>query len=230
MVFSVIGGITVFAVTEWLGPATVHLFQRIFGEEQHGLSIDVEAPVAAGLSGWVFAGKAYGELMPPPTKVERENLNSWAKENGGTAVSQSLSFVLRGRSDKTVDVKQFEPEVICRDSVAGVHVYDVYHVSVIPGSSTTLEADANPPEIVFTDDNGNPVKSPKYQVAEDDKEEISLSVIATSHRCMWSVIVHWSMDGQRHETRVPEKGRYVVTGTNAATQHRTTDGEVIPDY
>lgn len=220
-----IGGIAVFAVTEWLGPAMYHLGQRIFFGEQHGLSIDVDEPVASSTEGWVFGGKAYGDLVPPPNQVEHENLESWATENGGTTVKQTLSFTLRGKSDKPVDVTWLEPKADCDpNSTAGVYVWDPTHYSRIPQSYTYFVADAEPLKVVFMDANGKEVKSPKYQVKEDDKESVSLSVSATSHRCIWSIVVHWRMDGKDHESRISDSGRYIVTGTDAATQTRRTDG------
>ncbi|MFE9636738.1 hypothetical protein [Streptomyces sp. NPDC006463] len=222
-----IGGIILVAVTEWLWPATGHLVRRIVGKEQHGLSIDVEEPTA---SAWVFGGKTYGDLAPPPAQVEYDRLDSWATENGATAVSQRLSFILRGKSDKTVVVKQLEPKVNCGPSTAGVPIYDDrVPTSMIPHSSTVLEADASPVEIAFKSRDGKQIKSPKYQVTQSDKESVTLSVHATSHRCTWSVVVHWSVDGKDRTTKIPNRGQYVVTGSNAATQHWKVHGELFSD-
>ncbi|WP_435601432.1 hypothetical protein [Streptomyces sp. C10-9-1] len=231
LIFSVIGGVAVFAVTNGLVPGVAALVRLLFGSEQHGLIITGEEVVASDRAGWVFEGKAYPDLVPAPTQVGRQNLEPWAQKNGGTAVSQSLWFTLGGRSDKAVDVTKLMPEVSCDPSIKGVHVYNLPHLSVIPSTSTVLKADDNPPEIHFLDKNGKRIKAPKYQVTDKDKEEVGLSVHADSHRCAWSVVVEWAVGAEEgHTTRIPENGHYVVTGSNAATEHWKTDGTQTPDY
>ncbi|MFJ3106840.1 hypothetical protein [Streptomyces sp. NPDC086835] len=224
LVLSVIGGIAVFTVTEWLGPYLFHLAQRIAGREQHGLAIDDDEP---DVNGWVFAGKAYADLAPPLAQVE--DLDSWAKRNGGTPVWQELRFILRGKSQKPVFVKRLEPKVDCRPSTVGVHIQESVYTSLVPERSAELQADAKPLKIVFTDDRGKPINPPVYKVTQTDPEHITLHVHTTTHRCEWSVIVHWSTNGNAHKTRIPDKGQYVVTGINAATEHRGTEGELFSD-
>ncbi|MET7853099.1 hypothetical protein ABZT48_33810 [Streptomyces avermitilis] len=223
-VLSVFGMLAVAAVT-WLVPYLWHLAQRIAGKEQHGLAVDYDVPDA---SGWVFAGKVYADLTPPLAQVQDDELDSWAKENGGTPDYQVLRLIVRGKSDKTVFVKRLEPKVECGPSSVGVHVAEGVPQSLVPERSADLQADAKPLKIAFTDDRGDLIKPPVYKVTETDPEHITLDVYTATHRCKWSVIVHWSVNGDDHETRIPEKGQYVVTGSNAATEYRGTDGELLP--
>ncbi|MFF0000516.1 hypothetical protein [Streptomyces avermitilis] len=223
--FSVFVGVIVTAVTQWLGPYLGHIAQRIAGKEEHGLAVDSDVPDA---SGWVFAGKAYADLTPPPAQVEDVELESWAQANGGTPAYQVLRLILRGKSDKTVFVKRLEPEVHCGPSSVGVHVQKPAYMSLVPERSADLHADATPRKIVFTDNRGDPINPPVYKVTQTDPEHITLDVYTTTHRCNWSVIVHWSVNGDDHKTKIPDEGQYVVTGINAATEHRTTDGALFP--
>ncbi|WP_133900198.1 hypothetical protein [Streptomyces sp. KS 21] len=231
LIFSVVGGVAVFAVTNGLVPGVAALVRWLTGSEQHGLIITGQEVVPSDRAGWVFEGKAYADLVPAPTQVERENLEAWARENGGTAVSQNFWFTLGGKSGKAVDVTKLVPEVSCGPSIKGVHVYDFLYLSVIPSRSTVLKADGNPPEIEFLDERGKRIKAPKYQVTDKDKQEVGISVHANAHRCTWSVVVEWAVGADEgHTTRIPEKGHYVVTGSNAATEHWKTDGTLTPDY
>ncbi|MGN9796140.1 hypothetical protein ACTMTU_34275 [Streptomyces sp. OZ13] len=217
-------------MTEWLGPGVVHLAQRIFGEDEHGLSIDADEPFEDAEAGWVFEGKAYVDLKPSPEKLDRAELDSWAEKNGGTPVSQRLDFILHGKSDKTVTVKQFEPVVDCGPSVEGVYVRDDAYVSLLPRTSAVLQADADPPKITFKNEKGDLVESPKYAVTQSDPEPVTLLITTTSSRCEWSLVVHWSVGaGKDHKTRIPKEGQYVVTGFNRATEHRKVDGTVLHD-
>lgn len=231
LIFSVIGGVAVFAVTNGLVPGVAALIRWVSGSEQHGLIITGEEVVASDRAGWVFEGKAYADLVPAPAQVERQNMDSWAQKNGGTAVSQGFLFTLGGKSNKAVDVTKIVPEVSCGPSIKGVHVYDATHLSVIPSTSTVLKVDDNPPEIEFLDKDGKKIKAPKYQVTENDKEEVGISVRATSHRCTWNVVVEWAVGADEgHTTRIPEKGQYVVTGDDAATEHWKADGTPATDF
>ncbi|MFF0033132.1 hypothetical protein ACFYS7_34070 [Streptomyces avermitilis] len=101
-----------------------HLAQRIAGKEEHGLAVDSDVLDANLGSGWVFAGKAYADLRPPLTQVEDDEMDSWAKKNGGTPDAQVLSLIFRGKSDKTVLVKRLEPKAECRPSSVGVYVQE----------------------------------------------------------------------------------------------------------
>ncbi|GDY69619.1 hypothetical protein SAV14893_090120 [Streptomyces avermitilis] len=115
----------------------------------------------------------------------------------------------------------------CGPSSVGVHVLEWVHTSLVPERSADLHADAKPLKIVFTDDRGDPINPPVYKVTQTDPERVTLEVYTTAHRCKWSVIVHWSVNGDDHKTKIPDKGQYVVTGTDAATEHRATDGELL---
>ncbi|MFF4321141.1 hypothetical protein [Streptomyces sp. NPDC001568] len=231
LIFSVIGGVAVFAVTNGVVPGVAAFVRWVSGSEQHGLIIIGEEVVASDRAGWVFEGKAYVDLAPDPAHVKREDMDAWAQQNDGTAVSQAFWFTLAGRSNTAVDVTKLVPEVSCDPSIKGVHVYDATHLSVIPSTSTVLKADGDPPEVVFRDENHKEIKAPKYQVTEKDKEEVGISVSAASHRCTWSVVVEWSVgEGESRTTRIPEKGQYVVTGSNAATEHWKADGTPTPDF
>ncbi len=231
LVFSVLGGIAVAAgaaVILWLGPYLWHLAQRIAGKEEHRLAVDSDVLDANLGSGWVFAGKAYADLRPPPTQVEDDEMNSWAKKNGGTPNAQVLSLILRGKSDKTVLVKRLEPKAECRPSSVGVYVQEPVHTSLVTERWADLHADAKPLKIVFRDDRGDPINPPVYKVTQTDPEHITLHVHTATHRCKWSVIVHWSVNGDDHKTEISDEGQYVVTGINAATEYRGTDGELLP--
>ncbi|MFF7177554.1 hypothetical protein [Streptomyces sp. NPDC008121] len=231
LVFSVIGGVAVFAVTNGLVPGVAALVRWISDNEKHGLSITGEQVVASDRDGWVFAKKTYENLSPAPTEVKRQDLARWAQENGGTAVSQGFTFTLGGKSDETVEITKLVPEVSCDRSVAGVHVYEETHLTLIPSNSTVPTADNDPPQILFRDEKGKPIQARKYLVSKKDKEEIILSVRANSHRCTWSVVVEWALgEDDDHKTRIPTKGHHVVTGTDSATAHWKTDGTPTPDY
>ncbi|MFC8703282.1 hypothetical protein ACFUIV_14025 [Streptomyces anulatus] len=231
LIFSVIGGVAVFAVTNGLVPGVAALVRWLSGNEQHGLIITGEDVVASERAGWVFEGKAYADLAPAPTQVKPQDMDDWAKKNGGTAVSQAFWFTLGGRSNEAVEVTKLVPKVSCDPSIKGVHVYDATRLSVIPSTSTVLKADGSPPEIEFLDKSGKKIKAPRYQVTGKDKEEVGISVHAASHRCTWSVAVEWAVgEDEGHTTRIPEKGQYVVTGDNAATEHWKTDGTPTTDF
>ncbi|MFF4353396.1 hypothetical protein [Streptomyces sp. NPDC001530] len=227
LVFSVIGGITVFAVTEWLGPSLVHLIQSLTGREEHGLIIDYDEPAASSQSGWVFQGKTFADLAPPPARMG-DALDRWARKNGGTPVTQTLALNLRAKSDNVVTIERLKVQTVCRRSTVGVHVRGDVYVYMLPQRSARVQADAESPEVVFYDENDNKIDAPQFTVKRSGQPEyFSITVSASSHQCDWSLTVHWNVDGKDHTTRIPDKGQYVLTGTNAATEHRATDGELL---
>ncbi|WP_435227420.1 hypothetical protein [Streptomyces sp. Tue6028] len=229
LVISVVAGVTVFTVTQWLGPSLVHVVQNLAGREEHGLIIDYDEPSASRESGWVFQGKTFADLAPPPAQGGDDTLNRWARQAGGTPVSQTLALDLRAKSDNTVIIKRLNAHTVCRHSTVGVHVRDNESAGhMLTVREAFVQADAESPEVVFHDENGNRLEAPQFTVKRSEQPEyFSVTVDASSHQCDWSLTVHWSVDGKHHTTRIPDKGQYVLTGINAATEHRGTEGELL---